>query len=153
MSEEETIVFENGEMSAKIRVRRATLLDGVKRTRLSEEAKLIEAKMTKRGEGDVDRWILRVMVWPDVAACTSGVLNFNHGGTESTEKNQEILWPPDFESFANLTDELGVKVQDAVYRVNPHWAPESAAPATKKEVEVKKKNRRADRVAEPVHGR
>ena len=108
------VSYTDERLEAEIAVRRATLLDSMRRTRLIEAGKAAN-------EADVDRWLLRVMVYPDLAACTSGELRAADGTT--------VVWPVDFETFIGLPDELGLKLQEAVYRVNPHWDPQASSGA------------------------
>ncbi len=106
------VSFADERIEAEIDVRRATLLDSMRRTRLIETGKAMN-------EADLDRWMLRVLIYPDLCACTSGQVQFA-GAAGPT------VWPVDFETFVQLPDDLGLKLQAAVYQVNPHWSPEAA---------------------------
>lgn len=109
MSEPEIVKFDDGKVQAEVRVHRATLLDGVRRSRLIETGKAADEK-------DIDRWLLRVMIYPDMASSSEGWY------TQPGSSEQKV-WPPPFEDLAGLPDDLGIAVQAAVYRVNPHWMP------------------------------
>lgn len=109
MGDPEIVQFDDGKVQAEVRVHRATLLDGVRRARLIETGKAADEK-------DIDRWLLRVMIYPDMASSSEGWY------TVPGSADQKV-WPPPFEDLACLPDDLGIAVQAAVYRVNPHWMP------------------------------
>lgn len=81
----------------------ATVRQGMMRTRLIAESQIAP-------ETDPDRALLRRFSYPDcVAAATSA---------EGIQP-----WPPDFETYLTLPDEFCARWEQAVYSVNPHWAP------------------------------
>lgn len=100
--------------SLKVVVERATVLIGMRRARLKVEAEK---------EKDIDRLLLRTYTYADIAACTKGTLTID---------GRDQPWPPDFETFLNLPDELGNQLEEAVYAANPHWLPEEKGPEAEK---------------------
>jgi hypothetical protein len=92
---------------ASFTVSEATVLIGMRRTRLRLDA-------SQAAETDIDRRLLRLFTYPDVCAAVVSV------------EGLPGAWPPDFETFAGLPDGLVAKLEEAVYRLNPHWLPGGA---------------------------
>jgi len=112
---EERIVEVDG---VRLVVSKATLKQGIKRTRLKVEAQ----KLAKAGElEDVDEFLLRMYTYPDLMAATVSA--------------DGIEWPLAFPAFLELPDTLGVKWEAAVYELNPDWMPSSGEDAAEKEAE------------------
>lgn len=105
----ETRTIEHGDI--KLTVSQATVLIGMKRTRLKLEAQQAE-------ETDPDRHILRLLTFPDVIS--------------ATVQAEGLEWPLDFETFLGLPDSLEGKWEEAVYDLNPHWLPGYDETAEKK---------------------
>lgn len=98
----EELHFENEELGLDVRlsVSQATVLMGMKRSRLKREGMDVEEK-------DIDRHLLRIFTYPDLMAAT-------------VEADGLDL---DFESFLLWPDSLVAMWENAVYRLNPHWLP------------------------------
>ena len=112
---EERIVEVDG---VRLVVTKATLKQGIKRTRLRVEGQ----KLAKAGElEDVDEFLLRMYTWPDLMAATVSA--------------DGIEWPLTFAAFLELPDTLGAKWEAAVYELNPDWLPSSGEDAAEKEAE------------------
>ncbi len=103
---EKTLELSVESTSLQVKVERATVLIGMRRTRLKSEA---------LQEKDLDRKLLRMYTYADSAACSSGTLTID---------GKVLAWPCDFETFLNLPDELIGPVEELVYLVNPHWLPQ-----------------------------
>ncbi len=96
-------------VTARLVISRATVLIGMRRTRMLEEG-----KAALKDETDIDRIILRNYLFPDLMAPVSeGSLVI-----EGVEK-----WPLDFETFLTLPDSLVNRWETEVYAANPHWSP------------------------------
>ncbi len=102
----ETIHYDDGETKAELTVKAATVLDGMRRTRLRTEARAQQDKL------DVDTFLLRLFTFPDASSVTTGQIN-----------NRVITWeePLTFAEVCGLPELLLIQVEDAVYRLNPHW--------------------------------
>lgn len=72
-------------------------------------------------EPDEDRSIMRRFSYPDAYGAVTAATGF------------AFPWPPDFETFIALPDELLVELENAIYRVNPHWLPGGRASEDPKE--------------------
>ena len=99
----EVVEYENDGHLGRFTVAEATVLIGIKRSRLRVEGE-------RAMEEDPDRRILRIYTYPDVCAAV-----VDAGG---------LPWPPDFETFLGFPDGLDAKLEEAIYRLNPHWLPE-----------------------------
>ena len=112
---EERIVEADG---VRLVVTRATLKQGIKRTRLRVEGQ----KLAKDGQlEDVDEFLLRMYTWPDLMAATVSA--------------DGIEWPLTFAAFLELPDTLGAKWEAAVYELNPGWLPAAKEDTAEKEAE------------------
>jgi len=111
---EKTLELTVDNTSLQVTIERATVLVGMRRARLKVEAEK---------EKDIDRKLLRTYTYADIASCTKGVLRVD---------GKEIAWPPDFETFLSLPDELGNQLEEAVYAINGHWLPEEKGPEAEK---------------------
>lgn len=105
----EIIKFAGPDWTANFTVSEATVLIGMRRSRLSQDGQ-------RAIETDVDRRLLRIYTYPDV--CAAVILADGY----------PLPWPPDFETFLTLPDGLLVKFEEVIYRLNPHWLP-GGAPA------------------------
>ncbi len=111
------IVYSDDRVKAKIEIVKASVLDGMRRVRLHFEAE-------ESTEENLDRRILRRITYPDlIAASQNGSLTIE--GVEQT-------WPPDFETFLKMPEELGIQWEQKVYELNPHWLPSQADASEKK---------------------
>jgi hypothetical protein len=120
------IVFDedlNGtRVRAEIEVAAANALRSITRTRL-----IMEAGDFPRGENDqppngieVDRWMLRRTVYPDMIAATIG------GWVEIGDQRYAMPDMP-FDVFADgVPFKLLIDWEQAAYAANPHWLPENA---------------------------
>lgn len=107
----ETEVIEFGDY--KLTISEATVLVGMRRVRLRVEG-------DKAGDTDSDMRILRMLVYPDLIAPV-------------VEQSGFEVWPVPFEDFLNLPEEIAIKWEDAVYKLNPHWQLSSSEPEEKKQ--------------------
>lgn len=105
----EEVRFEDEDLGLDVRlvVSQATVLMGMKRSRIKREG--LNAK-----EEDLDRHLLRVYTFPDLIAATVEIEGLDL----------------DFEVFLALPDTLVALWEEAVYRLNSHWLP---APETDEE--------------------
>lgn len=87
----------------KVVVSRATVLMGMRRTRLISEG-------IRANEDDVDRRLLRRFTYPDCLACTIRAEGI-------------APWPPSFDEFLALPDDFCAQWEVAAYAVNPGWLP------------------------------
>jgi hypothetical protein len=110
MMRTEVVEYKDGTLDVRLTVSEATLLLGLRRTRLKVEA--------SHGETDLDRRILLFVTYPDLVAATI--------------EAEGIPWPPDFEAFIALPEPLAIAWEEAVYRLNPHWLPRPADTGEKK---------------------
>lgn len=93
-------------LDVRLSISQATVLMGMKRSRLKREG--IDA-----ADEDIDRHLLRIFTYPDLSAATVAI---------------EGLPDFDFEAFLLLPDSLIARWEDAVYRLNPHWLPTESEP-------------------------
>lgn len=96
-----TITVEDGDRS--ITVSEASALIGMRRQRLRVEGQAA-------GETDPDRRFLRLVQYPDVVAATVTQAGFDH-------------WSPSFDEFIEWPERFLNEVEEAIYRLNPHWVP------------------------------
>lgn len=109
----EVVEYQGDGFVSHFTVSQATVLIGMARSRLRLDGE-------RAIEPDDDRRLLRVYTYPDLcAAVTEADLTGPNG----------LNWPPDFETFLGLPDGLVSKLEEAVYRLNPHWLPGGGAPA------------------------
>lgn len=104
----EVVEYAGQELTAKFTVSEATVLMGMARARLRRDAE-------RNPEKDEDRLLLRLLVYPDICA---GVV-----------ASDGMAWPPTFEQFLELPDGLDARLEEVIYRLNPHWLA-GGAPAT-----------------------
>lgn len=95
----------------RITVAPATVLIGMRRTRLQVEGRSAE-------ESDPDRALLHLYTYPDLIA--------------ATVEAEGIPWPISFDDFLTLPDQLAAQWENAVYELNPHWLPGGGEPAEEK---------------------
>lgn len=108
----ETVTYKDDDLDVKLAVSEATVLVGMKRTRLKMAGdKLEKERAEKEGNHDLDRLILRVTIYPDLVAATTQV--------------KGLPWPLDFETFLTLPEPLWAVWEEAVYKLNPHWVPKT----------------------------
>lgn len=103
MIQVEVVEYQDENQSVTLTVSEATVLIGLKRTRLKLEQDKIE-------EPDPDRRLLRVITYPDLMAATVEADGFK-------------AWPVTFDEFIELPEPLAIHWEEAVYRLNPHWLP------------------------------
>ncbi|MGQ9491726.1 MAG: hypothetical protein ACUVS6_13720 [Anaerolineae bacterium] len=88
----------------QITVSEATVLQGTRRGVLRGEALRLNVE-----DEPPERWLLRVITYPDLVAATVEV--------------RGIPWPLEFADFCGLPERLVNDWSEAVYRLNPHWRP------------------------------
>jgi hypothetical protein len=103
---EKTLDISAENISLHIKVEHSTVLIGMRRARLKVDAEK---------ETDIDRKLVRMYTYSDMAACTSGTLIVD---------GKDKPWPPDFDTFLSLPERLISPVEEAVYKLNPHWLPD-----------------------------
>ena len=125
------IEYEDENMTAHIVVSEATVLIGMKRTRIR-----LEAEPEK--EEDPDKRLLRLFTYPDLAAAATEIMLTPAAATDG-EKPDEVFISPspplDFETFLALPEQLVSAWEQAVYALNPHWLPGNDS-ATKKKATI-----------------
>lgn len=118
------VEFKNESVVAELTVQEATLLIGLRRTRMAQEQDIVIRKALKEGPLDQDEIVLRKMLYPDFIAPVVDAVVIVNGET--------LAWPLSFEEFAALPEELSIEWQNAVYELNPHWIPKLSEDAEKK---------------------
>lgn len=114
-----TLELTVGKSTARLEVREATTLMGMRRGQLMAEAK---------DESDPLVWFARRFMYPDCLACSSGEISGKPVG--------ELT----FDEFIALPDQITEAWLAAVYEVNPHWQPRLPEP---QEQEKKRSKRTA----------
>lgn len=104
----QTIEFDNGAVKARIVVSEASVLQGVKRTRLKYEAGDID-KIT-----DPDLKLVRLLIYPELLAAARSI------------EIDGVLGDPSFDDFCQLPEPLAKQWEDAAFTLNPHWLPGEA---------------------------
>lgn len=104
----EHITYDADGVKAELDISAATVLQGMRRARLRTEAQ------AQKETTDVDSFILRLLSYPDICAVTTGTMG------DMTISHEQ---PLSFELFLSLPEPLMIRVEDAVYRLNPHWLP------------------------------
>lgn len=105
----EEFVYEDDYLDVTVVVSEATVLHGIKRTRLRLEG--------RESEGDdPDRRLLALFTYPDLLAATESVEGELH-----RDGGEPFPWPLGFETFLRLPDRFISEWEKAVYRLNPHW--------------------------------
>lgn len=105
-----TVEYEDERVTAVIEVRQASVRDGMRRTRLMQQAEEMEF------EEDEMR-LLRTLVYPPLVSVSEGSL---------TIAGEEQDWPPDFDTYVELPEALGMQWENAVFDLNPHFWPRGA---------------------------
>lgn len=119
-----------GELDVRLRVVRATVREGIKRTvrkqlALEEWKKLYpqDAPPSEIVKLDAEEVVGMVIVHnyllPDLIAAT-------------VEAEGLPSWPLDFEDYLKLPEDLNLAWEKAVYALNPHWAEVPEVPDEKK---------------------
>lgn len=102
-----TLELTIGDVTARLEIREATTLMGMRRGQLAAEAK---------DEGDPLIWFARRFMYPDCLACSDGEI----GGKPVRELT--------FDDFLALPEQITEGWLAAVYEVNPHWQPRLPEP-------------------------
>ena len=97
----ETIRYNEDGYDVTITVSQATVLMGMKRTRLQIEG-------NEADEQDENRRLLRILTYSDLMAAT-------------IEAEGLPSWPLDFEDFLTLPEKMVIEWERAVYDLNDHW--------------------------------
>jgi hypothetical protein len=104
----EVVEYQGDGWAARLTVSEANNRIQIRRDRLVDEGR-------RAVDEDDDRRILRIYSYPPVCAAV----------VESS--GLPWAWPPDFETFyESMPSALTAKLEEAIYRLNPHWLP--AAP-------------------------
>lgn len=96
----EIVEYSRNGLDISLTISEATILIGMKRARLRVEGARVE-------DEDPDIHLARSFYYPDLVAPVVDSVG--------------IDWPPDFETFIELPDDLAAQWEAAVYRLNPHW--------------------------------
>ena len=118
---EATITYEDATLVALLRVRQATVLDGIRRGNLVANASDI-------ADDDIVLRIARLVIYPAVVSATLTADVRRLDGVEETR----LPWPMDFETFIGLPAELVDRWLMEVYLLNPSWNPSRWADESKK---------------------
>lgn len=102
------VTYSDEHTEAEIEVRRATVADGARRSRMSADG------LKNCGDAEFEEAFTHIRLYPDLLACSSGRIVVD--GVN--------IWPPTFEQFWQLPEEMVIQWQDAVYQANAHWRPE-----------------------------
>ncbi len=105
-----TIAYSDNRVTAEIEVQTATVLIGIRHTRMHQEA-----SEAAKNETDVDRIIARTVLYPALISASTGNI---------TVDGKTLPWPPDFETFVRLPESLEAQWESEVFRLNPHWLPQ-----------------------------
>lgn len=97
-----TLELTAGGVTARLEIREATTLMGMRRGQLMAEAK---------DERDPLVWFARRFMYPDCLACSEGEI----GGKPVSELT--------FDEYLALPDQITEAWLAAVYEINPHWQP------------------------------
>ncbi len=119
------VVYQNGHISADIQVSAADGKIEFRRARLRIDAD------RHINEDDINHYLLRIWAYPDIASTCVGTIT-KDGETVTLDRDHPLT----FDQYLNLLpDPLVIKLEDAVYRLNPGWMrkPDEQATAEKKE--------------------
>ncbi len=119
----EHISYDANGTRAELDISAATVLQGMRRARLRTEAQ------AQKETGDVDSFILRLLSYPDICAVMTGTI-VRESESVTVSREQSLS----FELFLALPEPLMIRVEDAVYRLNPHWLPAPSPEDQKKAV-------------------
>jgi hypothetical protein len=104
-----TVVYSDDNCTASIEVRKATVMDGVRRQELAEsEAKLLAAA----GDVSATEMAMRIDIYPAMISCSKGTIAI---------AGKEIAWPPTFNVFGELPEDLGNAWFSECAQVNKSW--------------------------------
>jgi hypothetical protein len=115
----ETVSYQVDGYDVSLTVSEATVLVGMRRTRLKLAGDKAERERAKDYGYDADRHLLRATIYPDLIA--------------ATVEARGLAWPLEFEEFLGLPEQLWVAWEQAVYRLNPHWLPSPEQSREKKD--------------------
>lgn len=107
------------DVTARLEIREATTLMGMRRGQLMAEAK---------DESDPLVWFARRFMYPDCLACSEGEI----GGKPVSELT--------FDEYLALPDRITEAWLAAVYEVNPHWQPRLPETPEKQEKKASKRS-------------
>ncbi len=110
-----TVNFKSRRLRAIITVTEASVKHAMTRARLKIEGEVEAAKLE-----DTDEKILRVYLYPDIVAATTGVLIYERNGTADEKVLHDKMMI--FAEFLELPEPLAAKWENAIYELNPHWA-------------------------------
>ena len=112
-----TVSFKSKYLRATIDVIEASVKHAMTRARLKIEGEIEAAKLE-----DTDEKILRVYLYPDILAATTGVLIYKRNGPKAEDETILHDKMPTFAEFLELPEPLVAKWENAIYELNPHWA-------------------------------
>jgi hypothetical protein len=98
----EQVTYHRDSLSITLEIGSATALMGMERSLLRGEAD--KAAGEPRAAQVLHRYL-----YPDLVACVV--------------KAEGLPWPPSFEAFSQLPDELVARWERGCYAANPHWQP------------------------------
>lgn len=113
----------SGPATLRMGISRSLLIEGQKALWEKEKDDLVDQGFDLLGL--FAQQILRTQMYPSLIAAVTKQEGFN-------------TWPIAFEEFMELPEELGIKWEEAVGKLNPHWAPE-IPPETQEELEEARK--------------
>lgn len=102
-----TLELTIGDVTARLEIREATTLMGMRRGQLMDDAK---------DDSDPLIWFARRFMYPNCLACSDGEI----GGKPMNELT--------FDEYLALPDQVTEAWLAAVYEVNPHWQPRLPEP-------------------------
>ncbi len=104
------VVFQNGHISADVTVSAATGPMEFRRARLRIAAD------QHLHDDDINHYMLRLWAYPDMASTCAGTIT-NDGQTVTLDRDHPLT----FEQYLLLPDPLVVRLEEAIYRLNPNW--------------------------------
>lgn len=103
----ETIEYKEGKIEAHITVRKASVLDGMRRGQLIEQA-------IQQPDEDPLRQTARIVIYPEIISATLTADIYKDG--------VELPWPLPFDELIALPEDLVNPWLEAVYELNPAWS-------------------------------
>lgn len=113
---------------------KANAIRGMTRTLLASLAAKIDDKAEdgkserEMGLADLATYLMGITIYPSAIAATEEQTGFD-------------VWPPPFEQFCELPDELVQAWGDAAFALNPHWVPDGVSSDPKAPTKLPKKSK------------
>ena len=120
MATSKVIEFSDEEYNVLIRVRRATVLDGIRRSLLILQAR---ERFPRPNTSDIkimSEHILAAVTYPSCVAGTESIENLNPDSPKKLSPDLSL------EEFASLPEPLASSWEITVYDLNPQWTPGGA---------------------------